>query len=141
METRPEVTEAVTRGTARLLVDMGYAPIFELSLPNGRRADIAAVSKKGEILMVEVKSCRADFEVDKKWPEYREYCDLFYFAVPEDFPVELLPEDEALIIADGFGGAIVRPSEKITLAGARRKQTLIRIARSAAFKGLATPRV
>jgi hypothetical protein len=117
-------------------MDLGYAPILELSLPNHRRADIAGVSRKGEIVMVEVKSCRADFEVDQKWHEYKEYCDLFYFAVPEDFPVELLPEDEGLIIADGFGGAVVRPAEKNALAGARRKQTLIRIARKAAFRAL-----
>ncbi|MCQ8184714.1 MmcB family DNA repair protein [Parvularcula maris] len=133
---RPEVTLAVTRGATRLVLDLGYAPMLELSLPNGRRADIAGVSRKGEIVMVEVKSCKADFEVDNKWPEYKDYCDLFYFAVPEDFPVEYLPEEEGLIIADGFGGAVVRPALKDPLAGARRKQTLIRIARKAAFRAL-----
>ncbi len=120
----------------RLLVEMGYAPTLELSLPNGRRADVTAINQKGEIVMVEVKSCRADFEVDKKWPEYREYCDRFYFAVAEDFPRELLPADEGLMIADAFGGAIVREGETITLAGARRKQTLIRFGRHAAFRSI-----
>lgn len=115
---------------------MGYAPVLELSLPNGRRADVTGLNEKGEIIMVEVKSCRADFDVDKKWPEYREYCDRFYFGVAEDFPQELLPEDEGLIIADGFGGAVLREAERDPLAGARRKQTLIRIARHAAFRSI-----
>ena len=115
---------------------MGFAPVLELTLANGRRADIAAVSPKGEITMVEVKSCRADFEVDQKWPEYKEYCDRFYFAVAEGFPHELLPPAEGLIVADAFGGAVIRDSAAAGLPGARRKAALIRIARHAAFRGL-----
>lgn len=118
----------------RLLLDMGLAPVLELTLANGRRADIAAVSPKGEITMVEVKSCRADFEVDQKWPEYKEYCDHFYFAVGEVFPQELLPPSEGLIVADGFGGAVIRDSSNDSLTGARRKAALIRFARHAALR-------
>jgi hypothetical protein len=110
--------------------------VAELCLPNGRRADLAGLSKQGEIVMVEVKSCRADFEVDNKWPEYKDYCDRFYFAVAPDFPIDLLPADEGLIIADAFGGEIIRPSATNPLAGARRKTALIRIARHAAFRTL-----
>ena len=40
---RPETTGAVTRGAARLLAAMGYAPLLEVTLPNGRRADIMAL--------------------------------------------------------------------------------------------------
>jgi hypothetical protein len=115
---------------------MGLVPILELSLPNSRRADLAALSKKGEIVMVEVKSCRADFDVDSKWPDYKDYCDSFYFAVAEDFPQEILPQDEGLIVADAFGGAVVRGPAHHPLAGARRKQTLIRMARHAAYRAL-----
>ena len=32
---RPETTLAVTRGAARLLVDMGYAPLLEVGLQRG----------------------------------------------------------------------------------------------------------
>lgn len=117
-------------------MEMGYAPALELALPNGRRADVTAINHKGEIVMVEVKSCRADFEVDNKWPEYREYCDRFYFAVSEDFPRELLPETEGLMVADAFGGAVVREAATDGLSGARRKQTLIRFARHAAFRSI-----
>ena len=51
---RPETTSAVTRGAGRLLVDLGYAPLLEVGLPNGRRADIMALGSRGEILIVEV---------------------------------------------------------------------------------------
>lgn len=105
-------------------------------LPNGRRADITAVSAKGEITMVEVKSCKEDFEVDQKWPEYKQYCDNFYFAVAEDFPQSLLPSGEGLIIADRFGGAVIRESQNDSLSAARRKTALIRIARHGALRSL-----
>jgi len=86
--------------------------------------------------MVEVKSCKEDFDVDQKWPEYKQYCDKFYFAVLEGFPQALIPADEGLIIADRFGGAVIRESAVDSLPGARRKSALIRIARHAAFRSL-----
>jgi hypothetical protein len=130
------VTAAVTKGATRLLLDLGLAPVAELSLPNGRRADLAGLSRKGEIVMVEVKSCRADFDVDNKWPEYKDYCDRFYFAVATDFPTDILPPEEGLILADAFGAEIVREAETSALPGARRKTALIRLARHAAFRSL-----
>ena len=50
---RPETTLTVTRGAARLLVDLGYAPLAEVTLPNGRRADLMALGPKGDVLIVE----------------------------------------------------------------------------------------
>ncbi|HYG26726.1 MAG TPA: DNA repair putative endonuclease MmcB, partial [Caulobacteraceae bacterium] len=41
--TRPETTLAVTRGAARLLTALDYAPVAEVGLPNGRRADLMAL--------------------------------------------------------------------------------------------------
>ena len=63
---RPETTLALTRGVVRLFVDMGLSPLAEFTLANGRRADIAAIDRKGRIAIAEVKSCRADFEGDAK---------------------------------------------------------------------------
>ena len=40
---RPQTTLGVTRGAARLMVDLGYAPLLEVGLPNGRRADVMAL--------------------------------------------------------------------------------------------------
>jgi hypothetical protein len=131
---RPETTATVTRGAARFLVALGYAPLAEVALPNGRRADLMAIGRKGEILIVEVKSSVEDFRTDQKWHEYQPYCDAFAFAVAPEFPREILPEEPGLIVADGFGGAILREAPVIQLVGARRKALTLAFARLAALR-------
>lgn len=131
---RPETTAAVTRGAARLLSALGYAPLAEVTLPNGRRADLMALGPKGEIFIVEVKSGVEDFRTDAKWPEYQPYCDAFAFAVAPEFPREILPDAPGLIVADGFGGAILREAPVAPLAGARRKALTLAFARLAALR-------
>ncbi|NHK28284.1 MmcB family DNA repair protein [Parvularcula flava] len=132
--TRPDLTLAITRGASRLLTDMGFALVPEFTLPNGRRADLAGLSRKGRIVIVEVKSCREDFTADAKWPSYLEYCDQFYFATDTRFPAGLLPEGEGRIVADAYGGAIIADAEVRTLAGSRRKAMTLSFARQAAFR-------
>ncbi|MCB1833613.1 MAG: MmcB family DNA repair protein [Geminicoccaceae bacterium] len=124
----------IARGVSRLMVDRGYAPLGEVSLKTGRRVDIMAIGPKGEICVVEIKSSREDFMTDRKWHEYLEYADTFYFAVAAGFPLELLPDDEGLIIADGYHGEIVRASAEHPLPAARRKALLLRFARTAAHR-------
>ncbi len=131
---RPEVTSALTRGVSRLFRDLGLAPMAEFRLPNGRRADLAGLCQKGRLVIAEIKSCEADFAADEKWEDYLGFCDEFYFAVSAGFPRELLPQDEGLIIADGFGGAIIRPSIERTMAPPRRKAITLRFARQAAAR-------
>lgn len=131
---RPDTTLAVTRGAGRLVRDMGYAPLLEVCLPNGRRADVMGLGPKGEIIIVEVKSGIADYRVDQKWHEYGPYCDAFYFAVAPEFPQDILPDEPGLIVADGFGGAVVREAGLTPLAPGRRKALTIGFARLAAFR-------
>jgi hypothetical protein len=131
---RPETTTSVTRGAARLLTALGYAPLAEVTLPNGRRADLMALGPKGQIFIVEVKSSLEDFRTDQKWGEYGPYCDAFAFAVAPEFPREILPEQPGLIVADGFGGAVLREAPVAPLAGARRKALTIAFGRLAALR-------
>jgi hypothetical protein len=131
---RPETTASVTRGAARLLVALGYAPLTEVTLPNGRRADLMALGRKGEIFIVEVKSSLEDFRCDQKWHEYQPYCDAFAFAVAPEFPREILPDEPGLIVADGFGGAVLREAPRAALAGARRKALTLAFGRLAALR-------
>ena len=133
---RPDTTHAVTRGAARLVANMGYAPLTEVCLPNGRRADVLALGKKGDIIIVEVKSGLDDYRVDRKWQEYAPFCDAFYFAVAPEFPADILPDDVGLIVADGFGGAVIREAIPAPLAAARRKAMLIAFGRLSAFRML-----
>jgi len=131
---RPETTDAVTRGAGRLMAALGYAPLLEVCLPNGRRADIMALGPRGEIAIAEVKSGLEDFRTDRKWTEYLPYCDAFYFAVAPEFPRQILPETPGLIVADGFGGAVLRDAPVAALAGARRKALTIAFGRLAAMR-------
>ena len=132
--TRPEITGGVTRGALRLFEALGYATLLEVPLPNGRRADLMGLGAKGEIVIAEVKSSLEDYRCDAKWPEYAPYCDAFYFAVPPEFPRDIIPEEPGLIVADGFGGAVLRPAPVSALAPARRKALTLAFARLAAFR-------
>lgn len=134
IHSRPEITALLARGVTRMLAEHGLASVLEVPLANGRRADVMALTAKGEIWIVETKSCLEDYAVDAKWPDYMEYCDRFFFAVTESFPRALIPEDVGLIVADGFGGAILRDSPVRPLAGARRKAVTLLFARLAAFR-------
>ena len=54
-----------------------------------------AVGPRGEIAIAEVKSGIEDYRVDRKWGEYLDYCDAFYFAVAPEFPREVLTEGDS----------------------------------------------
>lgn len=137
---RPDITIAVRQGATRLLVHAGYAPIWEFSLANNRRADICGLSQKGELVIVEVKSGVEDYRADTKWREYAPFCDVFYFAVTPDFPVDLIPavdgDAPGLIVADAFGAEIVRHAPRFDLAHARRKAVTLSFARHGALRSL-----
>ena len=124
----------VQRGVMRMLRERhDMACYAEVPLSNGRRADVLAVGPKGEIWIVEIKSSLIDFQVDRKWPEYREFSDKFFFAKPPELDAGIFPLSEGLIVADGHDGAILRDSPDTPLAPARRKAMTLRFARSAAF--------
>jgi hypothetical protein len=122
----------LARGVTRLFADLGIAALVELPLANGRRVDVIGLGRDGGVHVVELKSCRTDFLTDRKWPEYLDFADHFYFGVAADFPRELLPETEGLILADRFGAEIVRPAAHRQLPAARRKALTLRFARAAA---------
>ena len=132
--TRPDITRAVCRGAGRHLRERGYAIVKEMTFANGRRGDIVALSPAGELLVIEVKSGIEDYRVDGKWPDYRDFCDGFLFAVAPEFPQEILPDDVGLIVADAYGGALVREPPRHALAPARRKALTIAFAKLAAAR-------
>src|SRR6201990_432986 len=122
----------VARGVSRLLREDGWSPILEFPLPNGRRLDVAAIGPGGEMLGVEIKVALADLKGDRKWPEYLDYCDLFSFAIPPDFPDEHVPHQTGLIVADRYGGSIVKEAQVQSLHASRRKAVTVSFARCAA---------
>ena len=129
---RDRLARDLARGVGRLLWEMGYSSMTEFTLKSGRRVDVIGLGAKGEILVVEIKSSLEDFRSDGKWPEYLDYCDEFFFAVPEFFPREILPEETGLIVADPFSAAVLRTSPKLALNAARRRSLHLSFARTAA---------
>jgi hypothetical protein len=127
-----EAALAVQRGTSRLLRQHGFAALPEFTLACGRRADLIAVNAEGRIWIVEIKSCLVDYQVDRKWPEYADYCDRFFFAVPESFDHDVLPGRVGLIVADQWGAEILRQPEEFALHASRRKAVTLQFARCAA---------
>ncbi|HEV2187892.1 MAG TPA: MmcB family DNA repair protein [Stellaceae bacterium] len=124
----------LARGTCRALEQLGYATLLEFPLANGRRADILALSRGGNLIIVEIKSSVADFRADRKWRDYREFADRFYFAIPRGFPMTLIPEECGLIVADAFAAAVIRDGAGGRLVPGRRKALTLRFALTAAAR-------
>jgi hypothetical protein len=124
----------VARGTARLLHAHGYCVISELPLPSGRRADLVALGRDGEIWIVEIKSSIADFRADQKWMDYRLHCDRLFFATTVEVPCEIFPKDTGLIVADAFGAHIVCEAPEHRLHASTRKSMMLAFARCAALR-------
>lgn len=135
MNAEPTATAMLlARGVGRALDQLGYASLAEFPLANRRRADILALGKTGDLIIIEIKSSVADFRSDRKWTLYREFADRLYFAVTNDFPAPLIPEECGLIVADGFGAAILRHGALMPLAPARRRALTLRFAMAAASR-------
>jgi hypothetical protein len=130
--------QLIARGLCRHLAHAGFSTLTELVLPNGRRVDVIGIDRAGAIVVAEVKSSVADFRADQKWQEYLEYCDRFFFAVAEGFPLELVPAACGLYVADAYGAALVREPQAAPVPAARRRALLLRFAMVAADRLRAT---
>lgn len=135
-EPAPVLTTAasITRGVCRALETFGYTSLTEFKLASGRRVDVIGIDAGGAIAIVEVKSCIEDFRADQKWRDYLEYCDRFFFAVGEGFPLGALPADCGLLVADAYGAAVQREAPALTLNAARRRAQILRFAQTAAAR-------
>lgn len=125
------MTRGITRGVCRHLANTGHAVLTEFKLPNRRRVDVAALDPGGRVLIVEVKSALADYRADGKWREYLPWCDVFAFAVAETFPVDVLPHECGLLVADPWGAEVVRLMTLAPLHPGRRRAMTLRFARTA----------
>ncbi len=134
----PMAAQDVSRGVTRFFFRQDMFAICEVPLPNGRRADMMAICGKGMLTIVEIKVSRADLFGDHKWPDYLDYCDRFYWAVPAGFSLEpfegeaFQPDCCGLIVADRYDAAVVREAPVRKLSGHRRRAETLRFARRAA---------
>ncbi len=133
-----QTAQDVARGVSRLLWRAGIAPLTEVPLGNGRRADVVGLGPDGRLTLVEIKVSLADLRGDGKWPDYLDYCDRYFWAVPPALPRDDLetewfqPARAGLIVADRWDGTEVRPAAWVPLSGARRRAETLRFARRAA---------
>ena len=128
----------VQRGAMRMLRERhDMACYAEVPLSNGRRADILAVGPRGEVWIVEIKSSLIDFQLDRKWPEYRLHSDRFFFATHPEVPAEIFPEECGFILSDGYGAEILREAPEHRMAAATRRAVTMRFARAGAARLLA----
>jgi hypothetical protein len=124
----------VARGTRRLLRRLNFSTVTELPLLSGRRADIVVLAMDATIWIVEIKSSIADFRADTKWRDYRAHCDKLFFAIPETVPIEIMPDDAGLILADAYGAEILREAPEHRMAPSTRRVMLIRFVYAAAHR-------
>jgi len=124
----------IRRGILRGMEESDSAFLPEFTLSNGRRADLISLDRRGEIVIYEIKSSIADFQIDVKWHEYKDFCDRFYFATHPDVPMEIFPDEEGFILADEHGCEVIREAETKKLKSATRKALTLRFARHAAFR-------
>lgn len=128
------LTRALTRGVCRMLAEMGYGTLTEFRLPNGRRVDVIGLGAGGDFAIVEIKSTVGDFRGDRKWREYLPFCERLYFAVAEGFPLDILPADCGIIVADRFGGVVRRTATAAAVDGTRKRRQLVRFAHAASTR-------
>jgi len=134
LSSAPRPGQLLARGVCRHLLALDFVTVEELVPDRGLRVDVMALGPKGEIWIVECKSSRADFLSDGKWQGYLPFCDRYFWAVDEDFPVDLLPEGTGLIVADAYDAEILRMAPEAKLGPARRKAMMARFARTAALR-------
>lgn len=129
---RANAAALLSRGLTRFFAAHGLVSLPEFTLRSGRRADLLCLDARCRITIVEIKSSVEDFRCDQKWPEYLEFCDAFYFAVPESFPQALIPAEQGLMVADGYGATVIRDSGDFALNATRRRALLLQFAQLAA---------
>lgn len=126
--------QRLARGAARLLCGLNHAVLAEFVPARGLRVDLISVGPQSEIWIIECKSCRADFQSDRKWQGYLDWCDRYFWAVDTGFPLAMLPEESGVIIADPYGAEIARMAPQTRLAAPRRHRLLRDIARVASLR-------
>lgn len=130
-------SHAVARGICRLFARNDIWVMPEMSLRNGRRADLMGVDARGHVVIVEIKTARADLLGDGKWPDYLDFCDRFFWGLPPELDraclegADFRPDCCGVIVADEYDAEILRPAPSRPLAAARRRVEVERLARAA----------
>ena len=107
----------IKRGICRHMRNLNYSVLVEFRLKSKRRVDVMGLNRNGKFAIVEIKSSVNDFRSDKKWRDYRPFADQLYFAVANGFPIEILPKDCGVVIADAYHACILKEAPIVSMNG------------------------
>ncbi|MDG2097296.1 MAG: MmcB family DNA repair protein [Paracoccaceae bacterium] len=123
--------QLIARGVCRHLKQYNFSCLEEFVPIKGSRVDIIAIGPGSEIWIIECKSSPADYNQDQKWEKYLPFCDRYFWAVPQNFPTNILPADDGLIIADTYDAEIIRYGPERKLNPQKRKKIITKFAQNA----------
>lgn len=133
----------LTNNAIAYFVDKLYGVYVELGLCKygNLRADVMAVNRKAEVVLIEVKSCNADLKSDNKLHKYMGYCNKAYLIVTaehwashEEYIRSRLPDGMGVIVSAALGLDFKVKAQYRPMPSAVKKDIIIRMAwRSATF--------
>lgn len=140
MASRAGIALQLKEAAANYFFRYHYSCTYELGLTawGRRRADLVASKINGNIVLVEAKSCVADFVSDCKWTEYIKYADKTYLAFTEKTWADLkakdmldrIPVGVGVLVLDSKSGYMkaVRKATNNVLSSETRLKVLARLA-------------
>ena len=128
-----KLSRKIMLNTMRFLSTKGYKVLTEFALPNKKRVDIIGINLKKEIVIVEVKSNKNGVKLDKKWKNYLNYCNYFYFACSEKINFNL-SKDIGIIQNNSNKTQITKEPKYKKLPENKKNKLIFKIALSAASK-------
>ena len=129
-----KLSRKILQKTMQFLSLKGYKVLSEFALPNKKRVDIIAINLKKKIIIVEVKSNKKNLKYDKKWKNYLNYCNYFYFACNDKLKDSEFSENIGIIQNNSNNIKIIRKSKYQKISENKKKQLIFKIALSAASK-------
>ena len=129
-----KLSREILQKTMQFLSLKGYKVLSEFALPNKKRVDIIAINLKRKIIIVEVKSNKKSLKYDKKWKNYVNYCNYFYFACNDKLKDFNFSENIGVIQNNSNNIKIIRKSKYKKLSENKKKQLIFKIALSATSK-------
>lgn len=130
---RRELADAIKNAVGRTYRKRKFAVSYELQLNSRReakvlRADVFTMTAKKEVVIVEVKTCRADYKADKKLLGYLGYCNKLYIACPDALAQELKTEvDKRIGLISYPSMSIIKPARAQMLDPEVLDKLLIRL--------------
>lgn len=102
MESRKEIAEILYKSAFKFFKLFSHRTTSitfrEVHLTPELRVDILNISYDEKVVIIELKTCRADFVGDSKWKKYLNYCDRFMFMCPDGvIKPEELPNNIGLV--------------------------------------------